>query len=397
MKTNKRGISLIVLVITVIVLSILAAVVIINISNTNIIQQTVNTTFKSDMANLKQMYELYIAGTLAKQHDFVRSEFNVPVGGAEFDDIFDGQLPEKYKDNLQIRNGKLEYKTEDETEHAIVKDLGMSIVTVLPATLQIGDVVSYTPTVAANASVTGVKYEVSNNAVVESTTSYTPGTLTWVYLGQDENGKSLLVSQSTAQAGKVALGGKAGWSDGPKKLDELCNSLYGNSNIGTVRNMNMEDIDRTLGYTGDKGGYFNASSLLVSTPEPRTVGDIVDELGIQDSTAPRELYANYYNYSATSYKDETTPEYKIIFKKGDGTSSMELYWLSSPVFSYYAMGYYVYNMRAVHEQYGFLLRGFVERTIEYAATYAWGIRPVVVLKNNVQIIDNNGTWELEVL
>ena len=64
MITYKKGISLIMLVITVIVLAILASTVIINLSNTNIINEADKTVFKSDMASYKELYSIYLADKL---------------------------------------------------------------------------------------------------------------------------------------------------------------------------------------------------------------------------------------------------------------------------------------------------------------------------------------------
>ena len=77
MKTYKSGISLIVLIITVIVLSILATTVIISISETNIIGKTNAAVFKSDMSNYKEMYQLYLTERLLENSNFPTSSLNV--------------------------------------------------------------------------------------------------------------------------------------------------------------------------------------------------------------------------------------------------------------------------------------------------------------------------------
>lgn len=60
-KENKKGISLIVLIITIVVIIILAVAIIINLSNTNIVNNSNSAVIKSDIANLKQELELYIS------------------------------------------------------------------------------------------------------------------------------------------------------------------------------------------------------------------------------------------------------------------------------------------------------------------------------------------------
>lgn len=65
----KKGISLIVLVITILVLAILAGAIIISLSNTNIIKQASEATAKADLANAKYAVALEYAAAVAKGTD----------------------------------------------------------------------------------------------------------------------------------------------------------------------------------------------------------------------------------------------------------------------------------------------------------------------------------------
>jgi len=71
MKTNKKGISLIVLVITIIVIIILAAAVILTLNNNNPIQNSKQATFDNDVAEVTSAINIYIANFMAKNpvHD----------------------------------------------------------------------------------------------------------------------------------------------------------------------------------------------------------------------------------------------------------------------------------------------------------------------------------------
>ena len=121
---NKTAISLIVLVISILVLSILAATVIISLSNTNIMGQASSTVFKQDMASYKEAYEMYVTSKLAENATFDRSALNITYEDDEYEEIF-GSVPDKYKEGLKVVNGKLVYETDDETEKAVVKELNM--------------------------------------------------------------------------------------------------------------------------------------------------------------------------------------------------------------------------------------------------------------------------------
>ena len=65
----KKGISLIVLVITIIVLAILAGAIIISFSNTNIVEEASAAVTKADKANAKAALSLVYAGAVAKADD----------------------------------------------------------------------------------------------------------------------------------------------------------------------------------------------------------------------------------------------------------------------------------------------------------------------------------------
>lgn len=127
---KKYGISLIVLIITVVVLGILATSVVVSLSgDNNIINQATQAVFKSDMSNLKSTYELYLVNRVMESKGnsaiFNKSQFNVKYTDAEFDAIFGDNMKDTYRPNLEIVNGKLVYNTEDEQELAILQDLDM--------------------------------------------------------------------------------------------------------------------------------------------------------------------------------------------------------------------------------------------------------------------------------
>lgn len=81
MKTNKKGISLIVLVITIIVIIILAAAVILTLNNNNPIQNSKQATFDNDVAEITSAVNIYIANFMAKN----------PVHDGPFDTSASGQ------------------------------------------------------------------------------------------------------------------------------------------------------------------------------------------------------------------------------------------------------------------------------------------------------------------
>ena len=102
-KTKKlKGISLIVLVVTILVLSILAATVIISLSNTNIVAQATNAKNASDIANMKEAANLIYANAYLEKNGVVTRE-----------DIVDGLKSQGFSDEqidlikIEVKDGKV--------------------------------------------------------------------------------------------------------------------------------------------------------------------------------------------------------------------------------------------------------------------------------------------------
>ncbi|MBR5228033.1 MAG: leucine-rich repeat protein [Clostridia bacterium] len=125
MKTNKKAISLIVLVITIIVLAILAATVIISLSNTNIIEQARVAAFKNDMASYKEAAELYVASEMARNQTGDSSGINLEADDTNYSSVF-GEVPDKYAGKLSIVGGKLVFETEVQSEIEVLEKMGIA-------------------------------------------------------------------------------------------------------------------------------------------------------------------------------------------------------------------------------------------------------------------------------
>ncbi|MBR5227762.1 MAG: leucine-rich repeat protein [Clostridia bacterium] len=125
MKTNKKAISLIVLVITIIVLAILATTVIITLSNTNIIEQANQAAFRADMATYKTAAQVYIASEMARNKTGDDSNINLVPEDDDYEFVF-GEVPSKYAGKISIVGGKLVYETEVESEIEVLEEMGIA-------------------------------------------------------------------------------------------------------------------------------------------------------------------------------------------------------------------------------------------------------------------------------
>lgn len=110
---NKKGISLITLVITIVVLGILAAAVIISLSNTNVIEQASESTFKDDVSKIKEQIEM------EKINKLLNASYS-----------FEGIIPEKYENILKVTSdGCLTYIGDETTsQKEWSADLGIKII-----------------------------------------------------------------------------------------------------------------------------------------------------------------------------------------------------------------------------------------------------------------------------
>jgi len=235
MKTNKRGISLIVLVITIIVLAILATTVIISLSNTNIIEEASNTVNETNLKTYEeQLAVAYSSWSVSKENR-----------GKSFKEENIAELAEHGFESSDLPATHL-VKVVNGAPTIVEKPK-----TVSPESLKIGDTVAYTPApvLDANGQLEGPAYvDVTPeggyvyNLYEQTTANYAPGNMEWVYFGQDSSGNYLLTSKIATDF-TMMIGGGIGYTNGPQDLDTLCSLLYGNSEYGTARNMKYEDIN----------------------------------------------------------------------------------------------------------------------------------------------------------
>ena len=109
MKTNeKQAISLIVLVITIIIMAILAATVIITLSNTNVINEANNSVEKANLSAYKERYTVYLADRMMDDSSFRKATLNISYASnpSEFEKIFGTNVGDDLKNKLSIENGK---------------------------------------------------------------------------------------------------------------------------------------------------------------------------------------------------------------------------------------------------------------------------------------------------
>ncbi len=97
-----------------------------------------------------------------------------------------------------------------------------------------------------------------------------------------EKGELLItpdVSTGVLASSDVVLYGKAGYLTGPDELNTICDRLYTVTGKGKARSMNIDDVTRILGYTGEKGSYYDSGYNRVPTTETKKIGELEESLG----------------------------------------------------------------------------------------------------------------------
>ena len=367
---NSKGITLVALVITIIILLILAGISISALTNTGIFQKAKDAKQKSEDAALDQNTKL-----------------------DEYENELDKYLPKQLVD--KVNDG----------------------------TIKVGDYISYTPD---QASTDDILQELATYSGNTDSTKNTTSTLTqeidkekglkWRVLDV-KDGKVRLISDRPTTS-KITLFGPKGYNNAVYLLDKTCKTLYNNSKLASnVQNLKIEDIQDHLAYdykqypnpnvdTGKYGGtkeyttYKNYPNIFAKE-KTGWVGETQGtELSLSEQTTPineTKTTANekikitqtyWYKTMSTNDFDGENKEmyYKLFIKNGE--ENYDTYWMSS---------------RCVIA--GSVDATFLVRCVSSGGVGAYGLcfsyihedydvnafRPVITLNSNVQVTSGDGS------
>lgn len=130
MNKKNRGVSLIVLIITILVVIILASIIILTFKTTNPIKRAQEAKFKSDVKGFKEELLAYIADREIADVEFDKSSINASNYATLKRYIAD--ITEDYAKKLYIKNGNLLYVNKDsedfvEIELQWAREVGISV------------------------------------------------------------------------------------------------------------------------------------------------------------------------------------------------------------------------------------------------------------------------------
>jgi len=388
MKRNKSGISLIVLVITIIVMIILAGSIIISLSNSGIIGKAEEAV---DAANLQEVQQI---ATLAWADAYI-------------DELKDGTV-----DVNELERRVLEALTKnnvDTNKYIInITDEGVSVQAKETSWTQNGTKITRNgQTLEVGQSITA---KVGGTAIELPKKS--DGTaITWKVMGV-ENGKLLLMSANNI-ANLTLYAYQGDWDTTTnsfvkfeKQLDDKVKEVVTQNitYVDEIRCPRVEDIDRVTGYVKENfentgiGKYGDARTYTyeqaIDPDNEQKIFWHIDGRKIEtENDEPITTVNTYYDYSATTYlTSETDPNsyaLKLFFERpvtsgGVTTYGLDTYWIASSYL--YNRTHRAYFGLMVADQY--FVRGknlWITDRGTYTDAMDRGIRAVIALNSNVEV------------
>ena len=353
-KPENKGITLIALVITIIILLILATISIQLLTNTGLFQKANEAKDKTKNATENQ------AKTLNEYEDTM----NEYLQGAT------GEMAEKLADKVKV-----------------------------------GDYVKYEPDTASTDSILQELETYSGSDANTTSTLTQEKDLNWRVL-DIQNGQVRLISEIPTIS-KIELKGFNCYNNAIKLLDNACNVLYNNSKLANkVQNLKIEDITNYINekdYSKFKTEYGSTNfpiskyypNILLKEKNQKVNGIEGNKLGISqqdeyikqtEETEADELELKYTYWEKEMNESDFTNSkyYELFIKKGE--NNYKNYWISSRCLTINS-DFGCYFVREVEN--GSVKADDLCGTSGYQLPLSYAFRPVVILNSNVQIDNQN--------
>ena len=422
---NKKGITLIALVITIIVLLILAGVSISMISSQDgILNKATGAKEAQKKATDEEAVRLAVQAAMMNENGEIEyDKIGDYLSGATGDK--DAKVI-KYKGNnyLVSEDGTLKQAAWYVTTNSDSK----YVVTNGTTEIKLGDTINYDPFTGVDSSKLTAESKKEKNG--QSDQTYTienneAQKLTWKVLGTDDDGNILImpttnITDSTGAIQRMPIGGTDATAAqnaaqyAAEEIDRIC-SIYGyGKGAKSARSVKVEDIDKLTGfdkttYAQDQGnGYGHDVTYSINETdeyvyykwsgitEPKKTdykvfsylkgSEWVSLTKGQSATIKSTCY--FYDMSSDPYKTVLTNKgvYDLIGADNDP------YMLSSLCVDAYSE-YASFGMRMVYNN--SILANFYFNSHDKYSKSIWGLRPAVSLKPDVSFSDaGNGTWNI---
>ena len=352
-KDFAKGITLIALVITIIVLLILAGVTIATLVGENgILSKATEASNKTEEKNAEEEVKIAVMGSIGTngelENDVLKDNLNKieNISGVP-EEITDSSYP------LTVTvEGKYSYtinKNGSIGEGEVVSREG----------IKVGDYVNYT----YDQKTTGYSLLATQSGYTSNQTVNQKSGMKWRVLNIHENGTVDLIGDIASTDQTIYFQGALGYNNSVYLLNDICKELYSNSTLGiTARSINVEDIEdqmnetgiaardaytvngvqygKTKTYTGNYAYYPNLYTKEkgsgIDTTEVKTSGIKVSDIGYTSPTTETSSKASSITVTQTFYS--LTNISASYFKDCNGNSSVirdmlfntgTQYWLAS--------------------------------------------------------------------
>ena len=453
---ESKGITLIALVITIIILLILAGVVIATLTGDNGIlgkAKTAKTT--NDEEKAKEQIKIAVMGSYGKDGELNYDDLTKNLG-----QIGITGLPKEASYPLEVTldgvsatieaNGEVNFTTSGGYTQT-----GDTITSPDGKTMKVGDYVNYDPTLEANASdltYTSTADKTGTNSDQEfNATTYKSAGYGWRILGVS-NGKIRLISEEFIGPGKdkeiyigsrtyYNLKGQKGYINGIEELNKI-SAIFGHGKGAEgAKSITVEDINEITGYNPETAkyhkGYFSeygnkvtytrgeGTALSSSATNGKTWSGTQSTFNYYDKTnktfkaltsGSTEITSTYYYYHPTTLNSERAKPtqgvdengvyntvYQMLFGKYTidnnsysrsftGTGTEPYYWLAS---DYVLVDNYVYwGLRLVYN--GCVGSSSLYFSYGNESSNSHGVRPVVSLKSDISLEWNETAKEWKI-
>lgn len=266
--------------------------------------------------------------------------------------------------------------------------------------LAVGDYVAYTPD-------EGNSYQISGNVTgdVESSTTASTEELEWRVLNINDDGTIDLIA-TEAISTEIKFSGPVGYNNAVFLLNDLCESLYSNNEIGAIgRSLNLEDIEKNMTEDalalrdeyGDDTAYgetktYDESNIYIPDVYSRTDGEdesnpvyasaTTDTLKTSSKLEAKQTFYGIADLNEEHFENEEI--YEMVF--GDGIES----WLATRGTDCQSDDFASFAIMNVKN--GIFAGITLLKSNGEAKSGTGYVRPVVTLSADVEIsLDNEGT------
>ena len=407
---KEKGITLIALVITIIVLLILAGVTIATLTGENgILTKATEASKKTGQASAEEQVQLEVTASIGTDGNINIEDLNDNLGNIEGltheGETIENNPIDSLPSTVVVDGNNVIIREDGSVVVSEWTQTGYEI-TNGEITVKVGDyVLNY------DEGTGSTQIETTESGHTEQQTITTEN-LGWRILGIGENGGLELISDNPTTA-TVTLSGETGYLNAEDVLNTVCNELYGNGEYAErARSLNVEDINKLSNYNpktesttygnlykyrfSTEAGYMQYSK---STDNGQTWSNwlnitnvdyqifrmpgLTETISAENPKESEEIENTYYSYSISSEITDTNIANMITNGTGDCNVTQ---WLASRAL-HFLIDFSYFSVRLVDIGNMNHVRLYVSNDNSYS--FSCAVRPVVSLESNIQLEGNS--------